>query len=1076
MLSTTLPHKSRQTANMTAQNPGQLDPVHTEGTKTGAQHANPAKTEASLFQGHLVISHSGSQSAFYPVAANGISPQAGEGAALNLTNQIPQSDQAHLHMLHMQNIALQQQRMHLVGSGPIAASDLGTRPLQQQVGANANNTTSANDLQNDLAFPVTDIDTKLISSIQNAKKRFSQGRLQGVTIDSTSGSNNAGGRTGSASHTETEFPADNTSPKMKHTSPFNSPTSSESMLSPHSQQNPAINGVEEGYKLTVKSPTPSFASPLIQSSNGYLTNPQDEQMRRRNEGQAEALLPDSSSSRPKPVKLYLNGRPGTSSSLERKSAKGKPEVSPGKELLKMSDAFNEKLLLEDKGGGGMPKIGDFLDSDSDDSEASRPLSKNLSMASTMSLNELLEKGLENISTPIDENFSIDNFQIFDSDEEGDFKDPIERMKLTLSKGNKDTLGSAKCPNSDPHTTSQTVRDKKGNRFLVNMKKNEQSEKDYGDYVCLKKIKEYVFMNMPDVLEKTENQSTKTSSKPTGSPADCISPSKGCSVSGGDCKSSQTSPEEVCQCGSCDNVFLSCDQLNHNSDSRKSSRSNSKSNMGRPNDLHLHGKSSSEGYNGKHFKTGSLKRMSNKVSPESNNTAALNSSYHDYVNLTPEMVQEILSRESTPSREFANLRKSSETTQDLNAHSRSVGSNSRGTNRGMTSCHRNLSNGAIEKTARSNDNSTSKDHRAELSCNDSGIADSQNTSKLSEVKLSEVETGISSSPDSAMQRSYASTASSVSDKGEHLSLERLKYQGKDEGYSSNSANSVKTESVLDMATVTKETIVKDTRGGEINSNCNNNIKATKRHNSDNSTNSKDATQKMNRNSGRGKVHVEAEVHAHYEKMGGSLTSLHSVSSVESECNAGKIQGIKDYVEGKMEEVRRSLEYLDHTSPPAMKKGLRHVPKTSPYHHRPHSCSPQRGGAGLGKLTAVNQTRQVPLISQPTSSLIPKPCLIKHVLRRSHSMSCVIQMTRSARIPCRKTPSYDSLKRNIPECSKGRITESQNGISDSGSRFNGPQESHVTRATKSVSTGYIGHMIKQPSYKSTQMVSRLNNFMI
>ncbi|CAH1789935.1 unnamed protein product [Owenia fusiformis] len=64
-------------------------------------------------------------------------------------------------------------------------------------------------------------------------------------------------------------------------------------------------------------------------------------------------------------------------------------ISPGQELLKLNDSFNEKYLLDTKDGLPeiRPKFSDSSEEDSDDIKR-----KHLSMASSVSLNDLLERG------------------------------------------------------------------------------------------------------------------------------------------------------------------------------------------------------------------------------------------------------------------------------------------------------------------------------------------------------------------------------------------------------------------------------------------------------------------------------------------------------------------------------------------------------------------------------------------------------------------------------------------------------------------------------------------------------------
>lgn len=78
------------------------------------------------------------------------------------------------------------------------------------------------------------------------------------------------------------------------------------------------------------------------------------------------------------------------------------EASPGQELLKLSDSFSERYLVTSP--SGIPHLRGYeLDSDSDEAEGhSRPMSHAFSVASTVSLSELLERELDDLQTPLDE--------------------------------------------------------------------------------------------------------------------------------------------------------------------------------------------------------------------------------------------------------------------------------------------------------------------------------------------------------------------------------------------------------------------------------------------------------------------------------------------------------------------------------------------------------------------------------------------------------------------------------------------------------------------------------------------------
>lgn len=112
-------------------------------------------------------------------------------------------------------------------------------------------------------------------------------------------------------------------------------------------------------------------------------------------------------------------------------------VSPGNDLLKLSDPFHDAFRdgesREDKLQNAL-----FGDSDSDSSPGYiRPISKEFSGASTVSLNELLERGLENMETPREESISFDDFRYgCDSDEEStkEMKKPFRIGVQTEVKG------------------------------------------------------------------------------------------------------------------------------------------------------------------------------------------------------------------------------------------------------------------------------------------------------------------------------------------------------------------------------------------------------------------------------------------------------------------------------------------------------------------------------------------------------------------------------------------------------------------------------------------------------------------
>ena len=112
------------------------------------------------------------------------------------------------------------------------------------------------------------------------------------------------------------------------------------------------------------------------------------------------------------------------------------DISPGKELLKLSDSFNEKYTINEH--DGLPRIQNppiLPDLDTDSDTESRAMSQNFSsIASTVSLNELLERGLDGIHTPNEDNFSDipADLDMSDQERDEDDMDPIDHALEMLS--------------------------------------------------------------------------------------------------------------------------------------------------------------------------------------------------------------------------------------------------------------------------------------------------------------------------------------------------------------------------------------------------------------------------------------------------------------------------------------------------------------------------------------------------------------------------------------------------------------------------------------------------------------------
>lgn len=176
----------------------------------------------------------------------------------------------------------------------------------------------------------------------------------------------------------------------------------------------------------IDSPTSSLASPASMersrspaNDHDHLILPSTSQVCQR-QTKIETEFPASNAS-PKVKHLgviYQGGRSSRENSPMRDNRN--PQVtqgSPGKELLKLSDSFATKFGLKEKEPLVKPQLHPMLyDSDTDSDCLERGIQSGVS---TVSLNDLLEQGLEDVQTPGDEDdFSGDNFAFDGSDEEG----------------------------------------------------------------------------------------------------------------------------------------------------------------------------------------------------------------------------------------------------------------------------------------------------------------------------------------------------------------------------------------------------------------------------------------------------------------------------------------------------------------------------------------------------------------------------------------------------------------------------------------------------------------------------------
>ena len=221
--------------------------------------------------------------------------------------------------------------------------------------------------------------TNMIQNVQQLRHRF-------LTNSTGIAAGNVHGESTAGSKIETEFPATNDSPKMKHVSVRTRGylgQGQEVKVQGHGHQN----GGGEGYAM---------------GSHTELAN--------------NLRLPT--------VNL---------------------DTSPGHELLNLRDSFHERYtLMED----GVPRIQNNLFSESDtDSDTGDFKSRNAS-GSNISLNDILERGLEDMTSPGDDTFSMDNFHI-DSEDDRDVQQPEKCTNLVASCRNTlNNQGNFSCHNNN----------------------------------------------------------------------------------------------------------------------------------------------------------------------------------------------------------------------------------------------------------------------------------------------------------------------------------------------------------------------------------------------------------------------------------------------------------------------------------------------------------------------------------------------------------------------------------------------------------------------------------------------------
>lgn len=207
-----------------------------------------------------------------------------------------------------------------------------------------------------------------------------------------------------------------------------------------------------------------------------------------------------------------------------------------------------------------------------------------------------------------------------------------------------------------------------------------------------------------------------------------------------------------------------------------------------------------------------------------------------------------------------------------------------------------------------------------------------------------------SGNSTLQSSYTSTYSSEN----RLSLDPLKHHSssqcvnKDEGYSSNSANSGSTPDMLSPDHDSKKPALVD----NLNFNNNSSIDLRDQHHDDTDDQHLDWQIK--------------EVKAHQPFSG--LSSCIGVKNVDDYSSKHTVLGVR--VSGDKFQCQQAREKKSDIE-------LFDTKTRSPF-------------PDCGTVQSIESGKKNPASRHNSNSLIPKPCLIKHVIRRCHSTTCIIKM--------------------------------------------------------------------------------------
>ena len=210
----------------------------------------------------------------------------------------------------------------------------------------------------------------------------------------------------------------------------------------------------------------------------------------------------------------LSQSPG-STAIDVKKNTAKPASAPAAAARRLSPRSKQGALAHRQTNGDV--ISEFLNYDSDESSTSRALSNKFSLASTVSLSELLDRN----KTGSDDTSSVDTFRMFESDYEcgDDVTAPAEGDYDVLMQCDvNDYMGSGREPIASMTSAARQVNPVPTQAPAPHH--TQKSDQDFGDYVCLRKIREYIYVNMPDVTPPSQTTRDNISSTDVAPPCDC----------------------------------------------------------------------------------------------------------------------------------------------------------------------------------------------------------------------------------------------------------------------------------------------------------------------------------------------------------------------------------------------------------------------------------------------------------------------------------------------------------------------------------------------------------------------------